>query len=167
MLHFAPEKRLVERIVAARPTTYIRADIAPTSADMVRVDMTAMQFADDSFDVLIANHVLEHVADLEGALREVARVLVPGGLAVLQTPYSRVLHRVFEDAGIQTDAARLELYGQEDHVRLFGSDIVEHIAHLSGMTPCVSTHDELLRHVDFRRHGVNPNEPFFLFRKDA
>jgi SAM-dependent methyltransferase len=167
VLHFAPEKKLTERIVAARPTTYIRADIAPGSAEIVRVDMTAMQFADDSFDLLIANHVLEHVADLAAALREVARVLVPGGLAILQTPYSRVLHRMFEDPGVQAEDARLELYGQEDHVRLFGSDIAEHIAHLSGMTPCVSTHDELLGHVDFHRHGVNPHEPFLLFRKDV
>lgn len=167
VLHFAPEKKLVEQIAAARPATYIRADIAPASADMARVDMTAMEFADGSFDVLIANHVLEHVADLETALGEVARVLAPGGVAILQTPYSRVLHRMFEDPGIQTEAARLELYGQEDHVRLFGSDIAEHIARISGMTSCVSTHDELLRHVDSRRHGVNPHEPFLLFRKGA
>jgi SAM-dependent methyltransferase len=165
VLHFAPEKKLVERIAAVQPATYTLADIAPTSEDMVRVDMTAMDFADGSFDVLIANHVLEHVSDVGKALSEVARVLSPGGLAILQTPYSRVLHRMFEDPGIQTDAARLELYGQEDHVRLFGNDITEDIVRLSGLTACVGTHDELLPHIDSRRHGVNPDEPFLLFRK--
>jgi SAM-dependent methyltransferase len=167
VLHFAPEKKLVERINAVQPATYVRADIAPASPGMVRVDMTAMQFADGSFDVLIANHVLEHVADLEAALREVSRVLAPGGMAILQTPYSRVLERMFEDPGIRTDDARFELYGQEDHVRLFGKDIAEHIAGLSRLTNCVGTHDELLGHVDSRRHGVNPHEPFLLFCKHA
>lgn len=165
VLHFAPEKKLVERIVAAGPASYLRADISPSSADMIRVDMTAMEFADASFDVLIANHVLEHVGDLGAALREVARVLAPGGIAILQTPYSRVLHRMFEDPGVASDEARLELYGQEDHVRLFGRDIAEQISQLSGMTASVGTHDGLLGHVDARRHGVNRHEPFLMFRK--
>jgi SAM-dependent methyltransferase len=167
ILHFAPEKKLVEYILGAGVADYIRADISPSSPEIMRVDMTRMSFADDRFDVVIANHVLEHVDDLPKALSEVARVLAPGGLAILQTPYSRVLSVMFQDPAITSEAARLELYGQEDHVRLFGRDIVAHLVSLSGLESCVRTHEEALPGIDFRRHGVNPHEPFLLFRKSG
>jgi SAM-dependent methyltransferase len=165
ILHFAPEKKLVEYILAVGAADYVRADIAPSSSEIVRVDMTSMSFADDRFDIVIANHVLEHVDDLPAALSEVARVLAPGGLAILQTPYSLVLSAMFEDPAITSEAARLELYGQEDHVRLFGRDIVAHLVSLSGLESCVRTHEEALPGIEFRRYGVNPHEPFLLFRK--
>lgn len=167
VLHFAPEKKLVDLVLAQRPADYVRADIAPSSPEIVKVDITRMPFADASFDVLIANHVLEHVDDLAAALAEIGRVLALDGRAILQTPYSRVLTRTFEDPGIATAEARLELYGQEDHVRLFGSDIVEQLARLSGLRSCVRTHAEALPAIDARRYGVNADEPFFLFRKSA
>ena len=98
-------------------------------------------------------------------MREIARVLAAGGMAILQTPYSAMLHRTWSDAGIESEAARLQAYGQEDHVRLFGRDVFERIAS-GGLKPLVSTHEELLPHVDSRRYGVNPAEPFFLFRRE-
>jgi SAM-dependent methyltransferase len=166
VLHFAPEKKLVEMIQAALPREYVRADIQPAFPDMMKVDITQMSFPNDTFDVLIANHVLEHVDDLGAAMREIARVLAPGGFAILQTPYSLVLTRMFEDHGISTAQARLELYGQEDHVRLFGGDIVEQMSQMSRLVPCVRTHYDALPAIDAKRYGVNPQEPFFLFRKE-
>ncbi|WP_413623898.1 class I SAM-dependent methyltransferase [Luteibacter sp. Lutesp34] len=165
VLHFAPEKKLVEMIQASLPAEYLLADIEPPSADVIKVDITRMPFPDVSFDVLIANHVLEHVDGLEAALKEIERVLAPGGFAVLQTPYSLVLTRTFEDPGIATAQARLELYGQEDHVRLFGNDIVGQITGLSGLRSRVRAHTEALPGIDAKRHGVNPREPLFLFQK--
>lgn len=81
---------------------------------------------DGRFDLVVANHVLEHVAADRAAVSEVARVLAPGGHAVLQTPYSSVLRATFEDPGVSSPVARLQLYGQEDHLRLFGLDIFAH-----------------------------------------
>jgi SAM-dependent methyltransferase len=126
--------------------------------------MLAMPFDDDTFDCVIANHVLEHVGDVDRALGEICRVLRPGGHAILQTPYGSKLHRTWEDAGIDTPAARLQAYGQEDHVRLFGRDIFERIA-AAGFDALVRQHNELLDDVDPDREGVNPREPFFLFRR--
>lgn len=163
VLHFAPERALVSHVRQAGPRRYVCADIAPSHPDIERVDMTDMSFEDASFDVVIANHVLEHVTDLPSALREVARVLSPGGMAILQTPYSRRLTTTFEDAGIASDEARLILYGQEDHVRLFGANIVDEIAKMSGLVAMLRTHEELLPHIDSWKYGVNPHEPFMLF----
>lgn len=164
ILHFAPERHLWRVIASASPATYIRADLYPGAPEIRRVDMMDMPFGEASFDFVIANHVLEHVPDLDKALREIHRVLRPGGYAILQTPYSSQLHHTWQDPGIDTPAARLQAYGQEDHVRLFGRDIFDRIAS-QGFDNLVGRHDELLPDVDTLHTGVNPAEPFFLFRR--
>ncbi|MFK2903231.1 methyltransferase domain-containing protein [Dyella ginsengisoli] len=164
VLHFAPEKRLALRISDVAPARYVPCDLYPSSPDVQRVDMLQMQFADQSFDVVIANHVLEHVDDDLKALKEIHRVLKSGGHAILQTPYSAKLHRTWQDPGIDTDAARLQAYGQADHVRLFGRDIFDRIV-AAGFECHVQQHADLLGDVDARSCGVNPIEPLFLFRK--
>lgn len=164
VLQFAPERRLSRFIAMAGPSWIVQADLFPNSPDVQRVDMLAMPFDNGTFDCVIANHVLEHVGDVERALGEIRRVLRSGGHAILQTPYSSKLQRTWEDAGIDTATARLQAYGQEDHVRLFGRDIFERIAAV-GFEPQVQQHHELLGDVDPDRGGVNPDEPFFLFRR--
>lgn len=164
ILHFAPEKRLPHWLRDAGPAQYIPCDLYPQSARVRRVDMLDMDIASASIDMVIANHVLEHVADDGKALSELYRILAPGGCAILQTPYSRKLHATWSDPGIDTDAARLHAHGQEDHVRLFGRDIFQRIA-AAGFQPQVHRHADLLPDVDPRTAGVNPDEPFFLFTK--
>lgn len=164
ILHFAPEKRLSLSIIGAGPSHYVRCDLHPRTPDVQRVDMLDMEFESGSFDMLIANHVLEHVDDDLIALAEIRRVLRIGGLAILQTPYSRKLHRTWQDSGIEDDQARLQAYGQEDHVRLFGRDIFERFAS-AGLASRVGEHADLLPTVDAHQTGVNRAEPFFLFQR--
>jgi len=164
ILHFAPEKRLARIIRAGGLERYVSCDLYPQSADILRVDILAMQFDAGSFDIVIANHVLEHVADEMQALREIRRVLKVGGLAILQTPYSRKLHRTWQDAGIDDDLSRLQAYGQADHVRLFGRDIFDRLAS-AGFVSKVRQHADLLPHIDAAKAGINPDEPFFLFQR--
>lgn len=164
VLHFAPEKRLSRHIRAAQPGSYVPCDLFPQDPGVVRVDMLHIQFDTDSFDVVIANHVLEHVDDEQQALAEVHRVLKRGGLAILQTPYSAKLQRTWQDAGVDDAESRLQAYGQSDHVRLFGRDIFDRIA-AAGFESNVRQHDDLLDDIDPVTAGVNPAEPFFLFRK--
>jgi SAM-dependent methyltransferase len=164
VLHFAPEKRLQERIIAAAPEEYVKCDLCPRAMDVAKVDIHAIPFADNRFDLVIANHVLEHVSDDRQALGEIIRVLKPGGFAILQTPFSAKLHQTWEDKGVDTEEARSEAYGQEDHLRLYGRDIVERFIS-SGLVSCVGQHIELLPEVDATQHGINEKEPFFLFQK--
>ena len=166
VLHFAPERRLWPMIAAARPVEYVRCDLFPGAPDVMKVDIEAMPFDEASFDLVIANHVLEHVGDDGKAMREVARVLAPGGFAILQTPYSSRLHRTWQDPGIDDADARMQAHGQEDHVRLFGRDIFQRIL-AAGLESNVGHHGELLGDVDPDVAGVNAAEPFFLFRKPA
>lgn len=166
VLHFAPEKRLSKFIRSVQPANYLPCDLFPQAPDVQRVDMLDMPFETDALDAVIANHVLEHVDDDTRALAEIHRVLKPGGIAILQTPYSRRLHRTWQDAGIDSVEARVHAYGQEDHVRLFGRDIFDRIV-AAGFESHVCRHAELLNDVDPIIAGVNAAEPFFLFRKLA
>lgn len=164
ILHFAPERHLSRLIAGAAPARYVRGDLFPSSPDIERLDITAIPFSDGSFDLVLANHVMEHVADDLRALAEVRRVLRPGGRAILQTPFSTKLCHSWSDPGIDTDEARFLAYGQEDHVRLYGRDIFERFAAI-GFEAAVGYHEALLPGVSGARHGVNVDEPFMLFRR--
>lgn len=164
VLHFAPEKILCGYIADQKPLHYIKVDLFPSTQDIIKMDMLDIPYQENYFDFLIANHVLEHVSDLHKALSEIHRVLKIGGYAILQTPYSTQLHHTIEDAGITTDDMRLELYGQEDHVRLFGSDIFNIITAV-GFNSHTLTHQEALPYIDSKYWGVNISEPLFLFKK--
>ncbi len=164
VLHFAPEKRLSRILAGLGMMRYVRCDLYPEREGIERVDMMDISFPDNTFDLVIANHVLEHVDDVERAIAELHRVVRSGGFAVLQTPYSQILQGTWEDRGIVDPAARLQAYGQEDHVRLFGIDIFDRFTR-SGFVSSVCTHGQVLEQYDPVRHGVNPREPFFLFRK--
>jgi SAM-dependent methyltransferase len=164
ILHMAPEMNLARRIEALRPACYVQGDLYPTVPGIQRIDLLAIPFDDSSFELVIANHVLEHVDDDLAALRELTRVLAPGGHAILQTPYAASLETTWFDRGVNTPAGRLHAYGQEDHVRLFGRDIFQRFAS-TGLEDHTQTHDDALATVDPTSRGVNRLEPFFLFRK--
>lgn len=117
ILHFAPEFPLAQKIEQLMPSKYIRCDLFPKE-DWMKIDVTKINFEDNYFDILICNHVLEHVPDYLQALKEISRVVKKNGVTILQTPYSELLYNHFEDHNINTDELRLLFYGQEDHVRI-------------------------------------------------
>ncbi|MFH1160148.1 MAG: methyltransferase domain-containing protein [bacterium] len=86
------------------------------------MDVTNMPFESESFDVILCNHVLEHIEDDEKAIREIHRVLKPGAWTILQVPISRTLQTTFHDPSVTTSQQREQVYGQFDHVRIYGQD---------------------------------------------
>lgn len=164
ILHLAPERHLQRFIRNAMPSEYILGDLYPYRPDIERIDLHAVPYPEDHFDFVLANHVLEHVKDDIKALNEIFRVLRPGGYAILQTPYSSVLTRMFQDSGIQSDQARLQAYGQEDHCRLYGRDIFQRFES-EGFRSLTIGHFEILGHVNPIKQGINTDEPLFLFHK--
>ena len=89
---------------------------------MVRADLLALPWRDRSFGAVICSHVLEHVADAGRALAELHRVLAPGGWALLQSPVDSTRAVTFEDPSVTSPAERERVFGQRDHVRIFGRD---------------------------------------------
>lgn len=164
ILHFAAERNLSERISGCAPKQYVKADLFPRAADVQKIDILDIPFTPDTFDFVICNHVLEHVADADRALREIHRVLRPGGRAVLQTPFSTLLHRTFEDDGIKTKELRLDVYGQDDHVRLFGRDFFDRIQ-AAGLRLETCRHEEVATIDEARKYGMNSREDLILVRK--
>lgn len=164
VLHMAPEKNLSRIIRNENPALYVQGDMFPPSPDVEKIDLRKIPYSDGSFDVLIANHVMEHVNDDRSALREIFRVLAPAGVAILQTPYSSKLEKTFEDPGIDGDELRLAFYGQEDHVRLYGKDIFSRFSS-EGLRCDLVCHYEILSRFPPNKFGLNEDEPFFLFTK--
>ena len=165
MLHFAPEKRLSVRIEACKPAHYVKGDLVPAREGIEKMDVTDIPYPEASFDWVFCNHVLEHVPDDAKALREIFRVLKPGGIAILQTPFASGLEKSLEDpAEINTDEKRIEFYGQEDHIRLYGRDLFDRIR-AAGFVLELKKHAECLPDIDAARFGVNRDEPLILCRK--
>lgn len=164
ILHLAPETHLQRVIAQAGPRDYVLGDLYPSRPQVQRIDLMDIELPDSQLDFVIANHVLEHVQDDVQALREIHRVLRPGGCAILQTPFASLNEHKFEDTGITSEVGRLKAYGQEDHCRLYGADFSDFVAS-HGFIDRTATHAELLPDVDPFRMGVNPREPFLYFMK--
>jgi SAM-dependent methyltransferase len=162
VLHMAPECRLRGYIESHALNSYVRGDLAPSGEGVQQIDLQQIPCPDETFDMLICNHILEHVANADIALREMHRVLKRGGRAICQTPYALRLTRTFEDPLLQSTDDKLFFYGQEDHVRLFGSDIEQHFI-AAGFVGRLVPHSEILPDVDPEQLGVNEREPFFDF----
>lgn len=119
MLHVAPETHLRDRFQTVRHLSYLTADLDPAKA-MVQMDLTNIDLPDDSFDLILASHVLEHIPDDLAAMRELRRVLRPLGKLILAVPMWGDVTR--EDLSITDPGERRRLYGQDDHVRMYGHD---------------------------------------------
>jgi SAM-dependent methyltransferase len=121
VLHFAPEFQLYRLIRKLPNIDYLTADLSAPRV-MMNIDITNIPFADESFDVILCNHVLEHIPDDGKAIKELYRVLKPNGWAILQVPLDSNLAETLEDPQIISEEDRLKFYGQKDHVRLYGRD---------------------------------------------
>lgn len=126
MLHVAPEQCFYGRFRKMENLDYLTSDLDSPIAD-VKMDIHDIQYPDDSFDVILCNHVLEHVNDDIQCMSELRRVLTPGGLAIMQVPLDRNLEITDEDPTLEDPEERKRRFGQYDHVRLHGRDYPERL----------------------------------------
>ena len=127
VLHVAPERRLRSIFGERSNMTYITADLYRSDVD-ARIDICEIPESNETYDVIICNHVLEHVDDDRRAMRELFRVMKHGGFGVFQVPISPTIEGTFEDPEADTPEQRLRLFGQPDHVRIYGPDYADRLA---------------------------------------
>ena len=121
VLHFAPEQAFYKLFRKQKNIDYTTTDLNSPLAD-VKADICNLPFKDNEFDVIFCNHVLEHIPDDTKAMQELYRVLKKGGMAILQIPQDLSREKTFEDNSITDPKERAKIFGQYDHVRIYGRD---------------------------------------------
>ncbi|KQC29741.1 class I SAM-dependent methyltransferase [Flagellimonas eckloniae] len=121
VLHFAPEQAFHKRFKQFDNIDYTTTDLNSPLAE-VKADICNLPFSDDSFDVILCNHVLEHIPDDTKAMQELFRILKPGGWGIFQIPQDLKREETFEDDSITDRKERAKIFGQYDHVRIYGRD---------------------------------------------
>lgn len=121
VLHFAPEQAFYKRFRKLKNLDYTTTDLNSPLAD-IKADICNLPFEDNSFDVILCNHVLEHIPDDTKAISELFRVMKPGGWGIFQIPQDLDRASTFEDDSITDKKQRAKVFGQYDHVRIYGRD---------------------------------------------
>ena len=125
ILHIAPEQCFYY-FFKKYFKDYYTADLNSPLAEY-KVDICKMPFNDNSFDFILCNHVLEHVYDDDLAIIELRRVLKNNGVAILQVPLDLKLKNTIDGRDINNLKKRNELFGQYDHLRVYGNDFFDKI----------------------------------------
>ncbi|AMA48282.1 MULTISPECIES: class I SAM-dependent methyltransferase [Flavobacterium] len=121
VLHFAPEQEFYKRFKKQMNIEYVTTDLFSPLAD-VKADICNLPFEDNSYDIIFCNHVLEHIPDDTKAMQELYRVLKPGGIGIFQIPQDYSRQTTFADDTITDPKERAKIFGQYDHVRVYGLD---------------------------------------------
>ena len=164
VLHFSPERGLAGVFAAQKNLTYATSWYEPDRPADYHLDLTKLALPDNSWDVLIAYHVLEHIPDDRSAMREMYRVLKPGGWAVVQSP-TREQPDTDEDASVVSEADRVKRFGKSDHVRYYGwKDFGDRLTQ-AGFEVTIERFGEELTDGAIREFGIDPGERIYRLRK--
>lgn len=173
VLHIAPEPQLSRLFKSPEYIDYLSADLFDPHA-MVKMDITDIQYPDNTFDVIYCSHVLEHVSDDRKAMREFHRVLKDGGWAILQVPFPETTLCVsapmmddftFEDPTVTSPNERERVYGQFDHVRRYGRDYGDRLAE-AGFSVSIDSFVRELSEREAKRFGLMRTEDVYFCRKE-
>lgn len=172
VLHIAPEGALRTLLRETPSLKYVMGDKYESgytdyyySRDVGYADITDLKYPDNSFDLVICNHVLEHVLDDRTAMKELFRVLDHKGTAILQVPISYSIAATEEDSKVVTPEERIEKFGQFDHVRIYGSDYFSRLESVGFVVQRFNPFSE--KDGDLAKlFALNPEEDLFIGRKN-
>lgn len=164
VLHIAPEQCFYDKFKAQKNLEYLTGDLVSPLAD-IHFDLHHIPLEDNRFDIVFCNHVMEHVDDALQCMREIYRVMQPGGWAIMQVPQDFSLAETYEDKSITSPEDREKHFWQKDHVRLFGRDYPDWLRKagfdVQEFNPALQFSDEFIE-----RHRLMKKEILYLARKN-
>lgn len=163
VLHIAPEQEFLRKFKKQKNLDYISADLFSPIVD-VKADILALPFEDEQFDVVFCNHVLEHIEDDRKAMRELYRVMKPGGWGIFQVPMKYSLDKTYEDFTIKDPKERQKHFGQYDHVRWYGKDYFERLESVGFQTQTLF-YSKKFSKKDIEKFGLMENEILPVVKK--
>jgi len=156
VLHFAPEQAFYKLFRNQKNLDYTTTDLLSPLAD-VKADICDLPFPDNSYDVILCNHVLEHIPDDTKAMQELYRVLKPGGMGIFQIPQDLKRETTFEDNSITDQKERAKIFGQYDHVRIYGRDFFDKLRNI-GFTVVAEDYSAKLGSALVEKYCLSPGE---------
>lgn len=164
VLHFAPEQCFHLHFKKLKNLQlYTTTDLCSPIVT-VKADICHLPFEDDSYDVILCNHVLEHIADDHKAMQELYRVMAPGGFGIFQVPIDPIREKTYEDFSITDPKARAEHFGQYDHVRVYGADYPDRL-HAVGFAVSFPDYTAQFSDEQVERYGLQKGEKLPIVRK--
>lgn len=163
VLDIAPMRFFQNKCKSLKNIDYISADISSPLA-MLKIDITNIPLPDNHFDCVLCSHVLEHVLDDQKAMCELFRILKPGGWAILNSPVDLNRDKTFENPNVVLPEERESVFGQMDHVRIYGKDYKNRLEHV-GFVVKVDDYAGLLADDVANKYGLMKNESIYLCTK--
>ena len=163
VLHLVPEKSFQKTLASLPTLDCISADLQAGKA-MVEMDITNILYETNSFDVILCSHVLEHVVDDRKAMRELFRVLKPGGWEVLHVPIDLEREKTFEDPSIVLPEDRERIFCHWDHVRIYGRDYNDRLEE-AGFTLNVHNYARELGADMIKKYGLRKHAGIYFCTK--
>jgi len=164
VLHIAPEQCFHKKFKVQKNLNYLTADLVSPIADM-HFDLHKIPLEDNRFDVVFCNHVMEHVDDPLTCMKELYRVMKPGGWAIMQVPQDINRAETFEDPSIVTPEDREKYYWQKDHLRLFGLDYPQYLEK-AGFRAEIFDKETIIGKELITRYRLMESEILYIFHKD-
>jgi SAM-dependent methyltransferase len=168
VVQFAPDWASFRQLSKTPHIAYVTGDIRRSPLIKRQMDITDIPFGDQTVDVVLVSHVLEHVPDDRLAMREIRRILRPSGVALLQHPIVIGQATTDEDPGVTDPRDRLARWGQPDHVRAYGADYRQRLVRAGFNVEVIAYHDTLNREQATRYrlqdHGTSRSQDIAICR---
>ena len=165
VLHFAPEQAFYKRFKKFKNLDYTTTDLNSPLAD-IKADICNLPFDDNSYDVIFCNHVLEHIPDDTKAMQELYRIMKPNGWGIFQIPQDLKRQNTFEDNSITDKKERAKIFGQYDHVRIYGKDYFDKLRSIGFIVEEIDFTSKLSEEA-IRKYSLAKGEIIPLVKKPA